>query len=93
MADLEVNIWKTIYDYKYQENRETITIPEFFEIIKSEKYKVVIEKIRAIEDKEERDKAKEVLPNVTISGTFKEKNLLGDNCKNLKILIIRPYLF
>ena len=77
MADLEVNIWKTIYDYKYQENRETITIPEFFEIIKSEKYKVVIEKIRAIEDKEERDKAKEVLPNVTISGTFKEKNLLG----------------
>ena len=77
MADFEISLWADIFDAGYKENREIITIPELFRIIRGEKYKVIIEKIRSVDDKAKRDELKQMLPAVTVSGTFRERRIHG----------------
>lgn len=53
---------------------ETITISDFLNLVKFGKYKNQIEKIRVEPDKKRRDELKKLLPAVTISGVFTERN-------------------
>ncbi|GIK23661.1 MAG: hypothetical protein BroJett005_30750 [Ignavibacteriota bacterium] len=77
MADLEISCWKDVYDAGYREDRKTIIIPAFFEMIRGNEYKVIIEKIRCESDREKRNLLKMMLPAVTVSGTFRERKLHG----------------
>lgn len=77
MADFEISVWKDVYDAGYREDRKTIIIPAFFEMIRGNEYKVIIEKIRCESDREKRNLLKMMLPAVTVSGTFRERKLHG----------------
>lgn len=77
MSDFEMSVWDSIKDTQYVENRKTMLISELFDLIKSEKYKVVIDRIRGEPDKDKRKLLKEMLPAVTISGVFTERKQRG----------------
>lgn len=77
MADFEMSIWKNVADAGYKADRQTITVYSFIDIIKSDKYKVVAEAIRAEPDKDRRNVLKTALPSATVSGVFRERKKDG----------------
>jgi hypothetical protein len=50
-----------------------VPITDFYDLIRSDKLKGKIEKLRTLETKNERDEIKKTLPAVTCSGTFEER--------------------
>lgn len=78
MADFEISVWDGITDTSYKETRKVITVPQLFEIVKANEYKVVIQRIRAEPDKTKRDELKKALLSaVTVSGVFSERRTAG----------------
>ncbi|QGH73382.1 MAG: virulence associated protein E [Podoviridae sp. cty5g4] len=78
MADFEISTWDGILDTTYKETRKVITVPQLFNIIKSNEYKIVIERIRNEPDKIKRDALKKTLLSaVTVSGVFDERRASG----------------
>ena len=75
--DFSISVWDDVCDIKEKTNRQIITIPEFVEIIRSDKYKDVITKIRNEPDKKLRSELKKSLPAVTASGVFKTRMISG----------------
>lgn len=68
-----MHVWDSITDTRFKENRRTINISELFYIIRGDEYRLIIEKIRSESDDNKRKSLKELLPAVTISGTFSER--------------------
>ncbi len=52
---------------------KNIFLEDFVKIVREEKYRSLIDGIREIKDKKERQKAKEKLPYVTFAGTFEKR--------------------
>lgn len=77
MADFEMSIWQNVEDAGYKADRQTMTVYSFIDIIKSDKYKVVAEAIRAEPDKDRRNVLKTALPSATVSGVFRERKKDG----------------
>jgi len=77
MADFEMSIWKNVADAGYKADRQSMTVYSFIDIIKSDKYKVVAEAIRAEPDKDRRNILKTALPSATVSGVFRERKKDG----------------
>lgn len=77
MADFEISIWKNVADAGYKADRQSMTVYSFMDTIKSDKYKVVAEAIRAEPDKDRRNILKTALPSATVSGVFRERKKDG----------------
>jgi len=78
MTDFEISVWDNVTDTTYKETRKVITVPQLFNIIKGNDYKIVIQRIRAETDKSKRDELKRaLLSGVTVSGVFRERRITG----------------
>src|ERR1022692_4145542 len=68
------------FDTVRSNNLKELSIYEALSIIQSETLKASIEQLRGTKEKRERDRLKQLLPSITVSGTFKnghaEKNLI-----------------
>ncbi|MDD4515669.1 BT4734/BF3469 family protein [Massilibacteroides sp.] len=75
--DRKVTIFKDITDSK---NAHYISIQNIVERIGTGKHKELVEKIRTIKDKSERDKFKKQLPSICFSGIFDQRG--NNHCKS-----------